>query len=82
MEQAAGYQVRIRLQGELEPSWSTLFAGLVVERGSDGTTVLVGELADQAAVHGILGVVRDLGLSLLSVEAFAGIPSASTKGVS
>ena len=47
----------------------TYFAVLVVERDTDGTTVLVGELARQAAVHGILGVVRDLGLSLLSVEA-------------
>jgi hypothetical protein len=70
------------VQGELAPSWSAVFAGLAVAPESDGTTVLSGELADQAAVYGLLAALRDLGLSLLSVETSAGPSFASRSGES
>jgi hypothetical protein len=50
-----------------------------VAPAADGTTLVSGELADQAAVHGLLASIRDLGLSLISVET-AAIPSASPVG--
>ncbi len=80
MDRAARYQIRVRVQGELAPAWSAVFADLAVVPDPDGTTVLTGELADQAAVHGLLAAVRDLGLSLLSVETFANPSSASRSG--
>ena len=74
------YQVRLRVQGELDPSWSTLFAAnLAVAAQPDGTTLVTGALADQAAVHGLLASIRDLGLSLISVETIA-IPSPTPLG--
>ncbi len=78
MEGAARYMVRIRVQGELAPTWSTVLADLAVAPEPGGTTLLSGRLADQAAVHGLLAVVRDLGLSLISVEAHA-IPSSASR---
>jgi hypothetical protein len=65
------YLVRVRLRGELTPAWSTVFGDLVVAVEPDGTTLVRGEVADQAAVHGFLGSIRDLGLSLVSVETVA-----------
>jgi len=59
---------RIRIQGQLGPEWSSWFAGLAVRPEPDGTTVLRGQLADQSALHGLLAAIRDLGLSLVSVE--------------
>ena len=78
MEGAARYQVRIRVQGELAPTWSPVLADLAVAPEPGGTTLLSGRLADQAAVHGLLAAVRDLGLSLISVEAHA-IPSSASR---
>jgi hypothetical protein len=57
----------IRVAGQLDPRWSTWFDGLTVRREGDGTTVLIGVIADQAALHGLLQRVRDLGLQLISV---------------
>jgi hypothetical protein len=65
------YQVRVRLEGELPPTWSMVFADLAVAAEPDGTTLVSGELADQAAVHGFLAAIRDLGLSLISIETVA-----------
>ena len=59
---------RIRVHGQLGPEWSGWFAGLTVSPEPDGTTLLAGQLADQAALHGLLAAIRDLGLSLISVE--------------
>jgi len=58
---------RIRIQGRLEPRWSSWFDGMSVVRGDDGTTVLRGPVGDQAALHGLIQKVRDLGLTLLEV---------------
>jgi hypothetical protein len=57
----------IRLKGHLDPRWANRFEGLSLSYGSDGTTVLSGPVVDQAALHGVLRKVRDLGLPLLSV---------------
>jgi hypothetical protein len=59
----------IRLQGHLESRWSAWFDGLNVTNEPDGTTVISGSVADQAALHGLLQKVRNLGLPLLSVTA-------------
>ncbi len=77
MDRPVSYQVRLRVQGELAPTWSMVLGDLAVATEADGTTLLLGELADQAAVHGLLGAIRDLGLSLISVETVA-IPRSST----
>ena len=57
----------IRLQGRLGDRWSAWFDGLALTTEDDGTTVLRGEVADQAALHGLLQKVRDLGLPLVSL---------------
>ena len=58
----------IRFTGRLHERWAVWFDGLTVSHRSDGTTVISGPIADQAALHGLLQRVRDLGLPLLSVE--------------
>ncbi len=60
-------QYEIRLRGCLEPRWAAWFDGMDLTPGDDGTTVLSGPVTDQAALHGLLQKVRDLGLPLLSV---------------
>ena len=58
----------IRLKGHLDARWSAWFDGLTVTRDSDGTTLIHGPVADQAALHGVLQKTRDLGLPLISVN--------------
>jgi hypothetical protein len=58
----------LRVQGALETHWVAWFDGLTVTVATDGTTTLAGALADQAALHGVLRKIRDLGLVLISVE--------------
>jgi hypothetical protein len=60
----------IRVQGELAPRWSCWFAGLALESDS-GETVIVGPVDDQAALHGVLARIRDLGLPLLGLRVIA-----------
>lgn len=60
----------IRVQGQIGQTWSRWFDGLTVEETEDGSTVLCGDLPDQAALHGLLNKVRDLGMTLLSVQRF------------
>jgi hypothetical protein len=57
----------IRIKGHLDARWSDWFDGLSLSRESDGTTTIHGHVADQAALHGLLAKVRDLGLPLISV---------------
>ena len=57
-----------RLKGHLDDRWSERFGDLAVQRQEDGTTVLVGPVVDQAALHGVISRIRDLGLPLLSVK--------------
>jgi hypothetical protein len=57
----------IRFAGHLDPRWATWFDGMTPRQASDGTTVIRGPVADQAALHGLLQRVRDLGIPLVSV---------------
>ena len=59
---------RFRVGGHLDDHWSDWFGGLAVHLQEDGTTVLIGPVVDQAALHGVINRIRDLGLSLLSVS--------------
>jgi hypothetical protein len=59
------YQIRVR--GHLGAGWSEWFAGLRITNEANGEAVLTGPVADQAALHGLLARVRDLGLPLLAV---------------
>ena len=69
----------IRLRGHLDARWAAWFDGLAVSHDSDGTTVIHGSVADQAALHGLLQKTRDLGLPLISVNYVEpGHPSAPT----
>jgi hypothetical protein len=58
----------IRLKGHLDARWVQWFDSLTITLEENGNTLLSGPLADQAALHGILKKVRDLGLTLLSVN--------------
>jgi hypothetical protein len=57
----------IRVEGRLGARWAAWFDGLEVVGEDDGTTVLRGSVPDQAALHGLLQKVRDLGIPLLSL---------------
>jgi hypothetical protein len=57
----------IRLQGRLDPRWSARFEGMTLTTG-DGITLLTGPVVDQAALHGLLHQLRDIGLPLVSVR--------------
>jgi hypothetical protein len=60
------YQIRVK--GNLDRKWSDWFDGLTIRPQAGDETLLVGPVADQAALHGLLAKIRDLGLPLLSVE--------------
>ncbi|WP_353952575.1 hypothetical protein V6K52_03770 [Knoellia sp. S7-12] len=62
-----GARYEIRIQGHLGSRWATLFEGMALSTDPDGTTVLKGPVVDQAALHGLLSKLRDIGLPLLSV---------------
>lgn len=62
---------RLRIRGHLDSSWSTWFDDLTISQEDDSTTTLTGPLSDQAALYGLLGRLRDLGATLLSVERLA-----------
>lgn len=62
---AGTYEIRVK--GHLDRRWATSFDGLALTHGADGTTVIRGQVADQAALHGLLHRMRDLGLPLVSV---------------
>ncbi len=57
----------IRIKGHLDNHWADWFEGLTITREDNGDTLLTGPVVDQAALHGLLRKVRDLGLRLLSV---------------
>jgi len=59
------YQIRVK--GHLGSQWTEWFGGLTVTLEDDGETLLTGPVVDQAALHGVLRKVRDLGIPLVSV---------------
>ncbi len=58
----------IRIKGHLDGRWADWFEGLTITLEDDGNTLLTGPVTDQAALHGLLRKVRDLGLPLISVN--------------
>ena len=58
----------IRLKGHLDARWAAWFDGLTLSHDSDGTTIIHGPVADQAALYGLLQKTRDVGLPLISVN--------------
>ena len=58
----------IRVNGVLDSSWSAWFDGLQITSDDRGETAIAGPIADQAALHGLLAKIRDLGLELLEVH--------------
>jgi len=66
MHEPADYEICV--EGALGSSWSEWFAGLSIRSEPAGRTILRGKLADQAALHGVLMKIRDLGLVLVAVN--------------
>jgi hypothetical protein len=59
---------QIRLRGQLGPLWSDWFEGLAITWDDNGDTLLTGSVADQSALHGLLRRIRDLGVTLISIN--------------
>ena len=64
----AAIPYEIRIEGHLSETWSDWIEGLTFQHECDGTTILSGEIIDQAALHGVLKIIRDLGMPLVSVN--------------
>jgi hypothetical protein len=62
---AGRYEIRVR--GHLASRWAEWFDGMTLSRQEDGTTVLHGAVADQSALHGLLGKINNIGMPLVSV---------------
>lgn len=69
----------IRLKGHLDARWADRFEGLAITLEENGNTLLTGPVIDQAALHGLLKKVRDLGIPLISVSPVAPDPSSDVK---
>src|SRR5579864_1297984 len=74
----APYEIRIK--GHLDDRWAGRFDGLVLAREENGVTLLTGTVVDQAALHGLLRAVRDLGVRLLSVNRLGAEPTEAPDG--
>lgn len=59
---------QIRVEGHLSDSWSSKFYDMTIKREEQGFTLISGKLPDQTALHGVLMIIRDLGLKLVEVK--------------
>ena len=66
LRQSLTYEIRVK--GNLGPEWSAWFDGFTITTEDDGETTLVGNVADQPALHGLLTKIQNLGLTLVRVE--------------
>ncbi len=73
-------ECRIRVRGHLDPAWGDRLAGLRVAHEGGGVSLLVGPLPDQAALHGVLLRLFDLGLPLVSLDTTEVPPRDRTSG--
>ena len=80
-DRSAAECYEIRLVGHLDTHWTAWFDGLTVSDASDGTTVISGQIVDQAALHGLLQRVRDLGVTLVSVNRLDRDPSSTAPSI-
>ena len=68
MSALAGSTYELRVREHLDGHWSALLADLSITHNDDGTTTLTGQVRDQAQLYGVLGCLRDLGITLLSLR--------------
>jgi hypothetical protein len=71
------YQIKIK--GHLDSHWSAWFGNMTISNEANGEAILHGPLVDQAALHGVLIKVRDLGLPLLAITTLAPNESANAE---
>lgn len=71
----------IRLKGHLDARWANQFEGLTITLEENGNILLTGPVTDQAALHGLLKKIRDLGMPLISVSVIAPGPSSDVKSI-
>ena len=72
---------QFRVDGHLDDHWFAWLGGLTITRHPDGTSTLTGPVADQAQLHGVLARLRDIGATLLSVNALGAPQTSSSPGV-
>ena len=59
---------RIRIKGYMDTKWADWFDGFSISYEGENTTIMLGEIVDDAALHGVLKRIRDLGITLLSIN--------------
>ncbi|MFZ4655706.1 MAG: hypothetical protein ACOYNY_01750 [Caldilineaceae bacterium] len=67
-QRTLGWIYQIQVEGHLNLTWSAWFEELTLTHEADGSTIVTGNIVDQATLHGMLNKVRDLGLTLISVQ--------------
>jgi hypothetical protein len=73
---------QLRIEGELGQEWADWFGGAAISPEDAGVTLLTCEVRDQAALHGLLRKLRDLGLPLISVNRIDDFPEGKSEGKS
>ncbi len=66
-DEEMGVTCEIKVKGHLDKQWSEWMGGMNISYDDEGNTLLSGHIPDQAALHGILGQIRDMGMVLLSI---------------